>query len=71
MIVKDIHPISIVENEDFRDLVSLLELRYTMASRQHITRRILPEFLRRVQCSLEFLLVEVSSCNLTLDIWSS
>ena len=41
------------------------------AFRQHITRRILPKFLSRVQCSLEFLLVEVSSCNLTLDIWSS
>jgi len=71
MIVKDIRPISIVENEGFRDLVSLLEPRYTMASRQHITRRILPEFLSRVQCSLGSLLVEVSSCNLTLDIWSS
>ena len=42
-----------------------------MASRQHITRRILPEFLSRVQCSLESLLLDVSSCNLTLDIWSS
>ena len=71
MIVKDIRPISIVENEGFRDLISLLEPRYTMVSRQHITRRILPEFLSRVQHSLDSLLVEVSSCNLTLDIWSS
>ena len=71
MIIKDLRPISIVEKEGFRDLVALLEPRYTMASRQHITERLLPQFLTRCQDSLDSLMLEMSSCNLTLDIWSS
>ena len=56
MIVKDIRPISIVESEGFHDLVSQLELCYTMASQQYITRRILPSFWA------EFVVPCVPSC---------
>ena len=71
MIIKDLCPISIVEKEGFRDLVALLEPWYTMVSRQHITEGLLPQFLTRCQDSLDSLMLEMSSCNLTLDIWSS
>ena len=42
MLITDIRPLHMVENEGFKNLISLLEPRYTMVSRKHIQNKLLP-----------------------------
>ena len=70
MLVTDIRPLHMVENEGF---ISLLELRYTMVSCKHIqnTRTLLQQLFNTTQSKIKSLLTSATTCNVALDIWSS
>ena len=63
-------PVSIVEDEGFKRLVTLLDSRYDIPSRRTIMR-MLPEKYRKVRAAVEVLLVETEYVSLTTDIWTS
>ena len=71
MIIRDIIPTHIVEKPGFRNLILLLEPKYTMVSRQCLQYTLVPEKVQIVQQSIKDLLEDVKSCSVTLDIWSS
>ena len=71
MVIKDLVPIRIVECEGFRDLLSLIEPRYRMVSRDHIQRKLLPQFKSKVEKVIMTMLQEAESCSVTTDVWSS
>ena len=71
MVVKDVQPVQIVEHEGFKALISLLEPRYNMVSRKHLQTVLLPASFKKVQEAIKKLLSTTSTCNITLDIWSS
>uniref|UniRef100_A0A1X7TG49 HAT C-terminal dimerisation domain-containing protein n=1 Tax=Amphimedon queenslandica TaxID=400682 RepID=A0A1X7TG49_AMPQE len=71
MLVTDIRPLHMVENEGFKDLILLLDPRYTMVSRKHIQNNLLPQLFSTTQDKIKSLLSSANTCNVTLDIWSS
>jgi len=71
MIVKDIQPAYIVEREGFRELLNILEPRYTVASRKHIQQSMLPSYCSKITETIKCELTRIDTCSLTLDIWSS
>ena len=71
MAIKDLVPIRIVECEGFRDLLSLIEPWYRMVSRDHIQRKLLPQFKSKVEKAIMTMLQEAESCSVTTDVWSS
>ncbi len=71
MIIKDVVAAHIVEKEGFRDLINLLEPKYTMVSRQCLQYTHIPEKVERVKKLLIQQLSSINSCSITLDIWSS
>ena len=50
-IVKDLRPISVVENEGFRFLIAKLDRRYIMPTRKTVTEVLIPDIFRKV-CQL-------------------
>ena len=60
-----------VENEGFKNLISLLEPRYTMVSCKHIQNKLRPQLFSTTIDKIKSLLISASTCNVTLDIWSS
>ena len=71
MIIRDIIPTHIVEKPGFRNLILLLEPKYTMVSRQCLQYTLVPEKVQIVQQSIKDQLEDVKSFSVTLDIWSS
>lgn len=71
MVVKDVQSAQIVENEGFKALISLLEPMYTMVSRKHLQTVLLPANFKKVEEVIKNFLSTTSTCNITLDIWSS
>ena len=71
MIVKDIQPAYTVERQGFRELVALLEPRYTMVSRQCLQNTLLPSYYSKVEEAIQQALERIGTCSITLDIWSS
>lgn len=50
MTVKDLQPLSLVENEGFKQLVSLLDPRYTPPSRRDLVRTQLLPYMKNRKC---------------------
>ena len=71
MVVKDLIPAHIVEKEGFRDLVQLLDPKYTIVSRQSIQYKLIPEKSEKIKQTLTRQLQSTPSCSVTLDIWTS
>ena len=71
MLITDIRPVYTVENEGFKNLTKLLELRYTMVSRQHTQKKLVPNLFDTVCVKLKALLDSAGTVNITLDIWSN
>ena len=71
MLITDIRPLYTVENEGFKNLIKLLEPRYTMVSRQHIQKKLIPKLFDTVCVKLKALLDSAGTVNITLDIWSN
>ncbi len=72
MVAVDLRPYSIVENDGFRELLKLLEPRYSMISRRELANTIVPEIFsalkEKVKKSLE---LSKSGVNFTTDMWKS
>ena len=67
MVVEDVIPASMVEKPGFKKLMSLVEPKYTMVSRQHLQYTLLPKKAQSLQESIKQKLVNVPSCAVTLD----
>ncbi|XP_026087257.1 zinc finger BED domain-containing protein 4-like [Carassius auratus] len=70
-IALDDQPLSAVENIGFRHLLGILEPRYEIPSRHHITTAMLPKVFNDVKKHVSGLLRDVSAVSFTTDIWSS
>ncbi|XP_038157148.1 zinc finger BED domain-containing protein 4-like [Cyprinodon tularosa] len=70
-IALDDQPLSVIEDIGFRRLLSVLEPRYEIPSRQYITDRELPKLYDFVKRHIQSLLQDVSAISLTTDIWTS
>ncbi|XP_073701142.1 E3 SUMO-protein ligase ZBED1-like [Garra rufa] len=70
-ICKDMRPLSVVENEGFRNMLTTLEPRYTIPSRQHITDIALPKLYGQVKATVLDSLSSAERVALTCDAWTS
>lgn len=71
MVVKDLQPRSIVENDGFRKLVQGLNPRYQLPSRRVVARTLLPSLCECEVKKLNNDLGEAKYISLTTDIWTS
>ncbi|KAL4646243.1 zinc finger BED domain-containing protein 4-like isoform X1 [Arapaima gigas] len=69
MIIRDLQALHIVENEGFRDLLQLLEPRYTPEPRHYIEKQLLPGYCFQVQLATKQALAAAESCSVMLDLW--
>lgn len=71
MIVSDMQPLSVVEDEGFRKYTAYLEPRYVIPSRASFRNQILPAKYSEVKQQLITLIKQHSSFSLTTDGWTS
>ncbi|XP_036446812.1 zinc finger BED domain-containing protein DAYSLEEPER isoform X1 [Colossoma macropomum] len=71
MIIRDLQPVQIVENEGFRELLQLLEPRYVPEPSHYIQQQLLPAYAYQVQVATKLALSGAESCSVTLDLWRS
>lgn len=70
MIVRDLQPASIVENQGFRELLALLEPRFTPESRRYVQSQLLPAYAYQAQLATRQALASAHALSLSLDLWS-
>uniref|UniRef100_A0A8B9H5C0 Zinc finger BED domain-containing protein 1-like n=1 Tax=Astyanax mexicanus TaxID=7994 RepID=A0A8B9H5C0_ASTMX len=70
-ICKDMRPLRVVENEGFRNMVNIMEPRYTLPSRQHITDIAVPRLYKEVKARVAEALSSTDRVALTCDAWTS
>ena len=66
-----LQPLSVVETEKYRDMMEVMDPRYIVPSRKHLSTKLIPnkcEDLNKVMCTA---LRRASSVSVTVDIWSS
>ncbi|XP_071332395.1 zinc finger BED domain-containing protein 4 isoform X2 [Trachinotus anak] len=69
MIVRDLQPVSIVENQGFKELLQLLEPRYTPEPQHYIHSQLLPAYAYQVQLTTRQALASAHALSLSLDLW--
>ncbi|KAK1898065.1 Zinc finger BED domain containing protein 4 [Dissostichus eleginoides] len=69
MIVRDLQPVSIVENQGFRELLQLLEPRYTPEPQYYVQSQLLPAYAYQAQVATRQALASVHALSLSLDLW--
>ncbi|XP_022078268.2 uncharacterized protein si:dkey-109j17.5 [Acanthochromis polyacanthus] len=69
MIVRDLQPVSIVENQGFRELLQLLEPRYTPEPQHYIQSQLLPAYAYQAQLATRQALASAHALSLSLDLW--
>ncbi|XP_058499616.1 zinc finger BED domain-containing protein 4 [Solea solea] len=69
MIVLDLQPVSIVENQGFRELLQFLEPRYSPEPQHYIQSQLLPAYAYQVQLSTRQALASAQALSLSLDLW--
>lgn len=69
MIVRDLQPTSIVENQGFRELLTLLEPRFTPESRRYLQSQLLPAYAYQAQLATRQALSSALALSLSLDLW--
>lgn len=69
-IVRDLRPYSIVENIGFKNLIHVLEPKYTIPSRQHFSDKMIPQIYDDVKDKLKSE-VKDKFVSLTTDGWTS
>lgn len=67
----DMRPFSVVENEGFKYLLSVLEPRYALPSRAHFSQNMLPKLLEKTKAKVEEGLSTAESIAITTDGWTS
>ena len=70
-IIKDLRPFSVVQNVGFKYLLSTLEPRYTVPSRQYFSDTALPKLYEEVKQSLVLKLKSAVTVSLTTDGWTN
>ena len=71
MITVDMHPPSIVEDVGFQSLVQLLDPRYLLPSKKHITKTLLPAIYSKRVEEMKQELSQVSHVALSSEFWTS
>ena len=71
MMVRDLQPAYTVENPGFRELLQLLEPRYTPEPRQYFQNQLLPAYAYQAQLATRQALASALALSLSLDLWSS
>ncbi|XP_035205824.1 zinc finger BED domain-containing protein 4-like [Stegodyphus dumicola] len=71
MVYKDLQPISIVENEGFREYSKALNPTYSLPSRKTVSKSLLPAAYEEKKNSLKNVLSAVQNICLTVDCWSN
>nr|XP_020472031.1 zinc finger BED domain-containing protein 4-like [Monopterus albus] len=69
MIVRDLQSVSIVENQGFRELLQLLEPRYTPEPQHYIQSQLLPAYAYQAQLATRQALASAQTLSLSLDLW--
>lgn len=69
MIVRDLQPVSIVEKKGFRELLQLLEPRYTPERQHCIQSQLLPAYAYQAQLAIRQALTSAHTLTLSLDLW--
>ncbi len=69
--VLDLRPFSVVENDGFTHLLSVLEPRYQLPSRPHFSLNVLPHLYSEVRAKLVKDLNNAKFIALTMDGWTS
>jgi len=69
MIVRDLQPVSIVENQGFRELLQLLEPRYIPEPQLYIQSQLLPAYVYKAQLATRQALASAHALSLSLDLW--
>ena len=71
MIVKDLQPFSIVDDEGFREFVAGLDPSYVLPSRTTLTRELLPQLYDKIIDEVKANLAKAEYITLTTDGWTS
>ena len=71
LITTDMQPISVVEDAGFRKLVKYLDPRYTMVSRKHLSKKLLPTRYHEEKANLIIALQKAEFVAITTDQWTS
>jgi len=71
MIVVDFQPLSIVEDQGFREFVSGLDPSFVIPSRHMLSRELLPSRYQEAVVKIKDTLNKVSAVTLTTDSWTS
>ncbi|XP_029910731.1 zinc finger BED domain-containing protein 4 [Myripristis murdjan] len=69
MIVRDLQPTSMVENQGFRELLQLLEPRYTPEPQHYLQSQLLPAYAYQAQLASRQALASAHALSLSLDLW--
>lgn len=70
-IAADMRPFSVVENKGFRRLLHTLEPKYTIPSRTHFTRTVIPKLYEESKSKIVQILKDAVSIAITTDGWTS
>ena len=72
MIAIDCQPVSVVDHEGFRSLISMLEPKYQIPSRKYFSETIIPSIANRIKANIATQLKEGAEyLSFTTDAWSS
>jgi len=72
MIAIDCQPVSIVDHEGFKSLVSTLEPKYQMPSRKNFSEMVIPSMVTRIRVNIASQLQKGAEyVSFTTDTWSS
>ena len=71
LVVKDLQPFSIVEDEGFVNLLAYFEPRYQPISRKYLTENLLATKYREGTTALKTAIRNADSTSLTTDSWTS
>ena len=70
-IALDMRPYSVVENKGFKDLLHVLEPKYTIPSRPHITDTVIPALYNETREMVKNDISNAESISITTDGWTS
>ena len=70
-IAVDVQPYSVVEDAGFKNLLGILEPRYTIPSRKFSSTKVIPEMYDATRARVQSELNDVKSVCLTTNIWSA
>lgn len=71
MIVKEYQPFSVVEDEEFKKFVSMLNPHYKLPSRKTVSSSLLPQLFTKIEERVSQKLQNVTAACLTTDCWTS